>query len=88
MMTVTKNAEQALRRMTNTDTYPGAGLGIRKVHDDSDTFAFSIVPDPADDDIAVPGSPVYLDPPAVAALDHATLDANADATFASQFVLH
>jgi hypothetical protein len=71
--------------MTNTETYPNAGLSIRKVGDN--IFAFSIVPDDADSEVAVPGTNVYLDRPAAAALEHATLDADANATRARQLVL-
>jgi hypothetical protein len=71
--------------MTNTETYPHAGLRIRKIDDDK--FVLSIVPDPAGSDVAVPGMNVYLDQPAAAALEHATLDADADATLAKQLVL-
>jgi hypothetical protein len=85
MMTITRNAAQAVRRMTNTGIYPHAGLSIRKIDDDK--FAFSIVPDTAGSDVTVPGANVYLDQPAAAALEDATLDADADATLASQLVL-
>jgi hypothetical protein len=71
--------------MSNTDTYPDAGLGIRKVDDDK--FAFSIVPNPADSDVAVPGTNVYLDQPAADALEHATLDADASANRTRQLIL-
>ena len=85
MIAVTSNAAQAVRRMTNTDTYPHAGLSIRKI--DDDRFALSIVPNRAGCDVAVPGTHVYLDQPAAAALENATLDAEANATVAGQLVL-
>ncbi|MEH1127147.1 hypothetical protein [Micromonospora sp. CPCC 206061] len=85
MIAVTSNAARAVRRMTNTDTYPDAGLSIRKIDDKK--FAFSIVPAPADSDVAVPGTNVYLDQPAAAALKHATLDADANATLARHLIL-
>lgn len=85
MIAVTDNAARALRRMTNTDTYPHAGLSIRKVDDDK--FALSIVPAPAGGDVAVPGTNVYLDQLTAAALEDATLDADADATLAMHLIL-
>ncbi|MEU8230481.1 hypothetical protein AB0C12_12880 [Actinoplanes sp. NPDC048967] len=72
--------------MTNTETYPHAGLSIRKVDDDK--FALSIVPDNAGGEVAVPGTNVYLDQPAAAALEHATLDADANANRAGQLILN
>ncbi|WP_212990855.1 hypothetical protein [Actinoplanes auranticolor] len=71
--------------MTNTETYPHAGLSIRKIDDEK--FGFSVVPDNAGGEVAVPGTNVYLDRPAAAALEHATLDAAANATRAAQLVL-
>lgn len=85
MIAITSNAARALRRMTNTDIYPHAGLSIRRIGDDK--FVFSIVPDPGEGNVAVPGTNVYLDQPAAAALEHATLDADANATLAKQLVL-
>lgn len=85
MMAVTRNAAHAVRRMTNTGVYPHAGLCIRRI--DDDTFAFSIVPDIESNHVTVPGTNVYLDQPAAAALEHAKLDADANATLASQLVL-
>lgn len=85
MITITSNTVQAVRRMTNTETYPHAGLSIKKVDDHN--FAVSIVPTPADGDVAVPGTNVYLDQPAAVALDTATLDAESDATLAEHFIL-
>jgi hypothetical protein len=73
--------------MTNTEVYPHAGIRIKKV--DHDKFAVTIVPTPAADDVTVPvaGANVYLDRPAAAALDHATLDASDDASRAEELVL-
>ena len=85
MIAVTSNAALAVRRMTNTDTYPHAGLSIKKI--DNDKFAFSIVPNRPSSDVTVPGTNVYLDLPAAAALDDATLDADTNATLAGQLVL-
>ncbi|MDR7327529.1 MULTISPECIES: hypothetical protein [Catenuloplanes] len=82
---MTDNAARALRRMTNTDVYPNAGLSIRKVNDNR--FSLSVVPAPADSDIAVPGVNVYMDRSAAAALENARLDANANADLASQMLL-
>ncbi|MEU4214211.1 hypothetical protein [Actinoplanes sp. NPDC026623] len=56
MIAVTSKAALAVRRMTNTDTYPQAGLSIRKIDDDK--FAFSIVPNRTSSDVAVPGTNV------------------------------
>lgn len=85
MITITSNTAQAVRRMTNTETYPRAGLRIRKI--DNDKFAMGIVPEPADSDVAVPGANVYLDRAAAVALEEATLDAQAGAAFAGHFIL-
>lgn len=85
MLAITRNAAKAVNRMTNTDTYPHAGLRIRKVGDEK--FAMSIVPTPADSDVAVPGTNVYLDQPAAEALQHATLDAGTNANLTGQLKL-
>jgi hypothetical protein len=73
--------------MTNTETYPDAGLHIKSV--DEHRFAMTIVPRPQTDDVAVraPGANVYLDHDAAAALNRATLDAADDASRADQFTL-
>ncbi len=85
MIAVTDNAAAALDRMTNTDVYPKAGLSIRKIADSR--FSLSIVPAPADSDIAIPGANVYLDRSAAADLENARLDASANAVLASQLLL-
>ncbi|MCO8277663.1 hypothetical protein M1L60_44510 [Actinoplanes sp. TRM 88003] len=85
MIAVTTNTVKALRRMTNSATYPDAGLSIKKVDDRK--YAMSIVPAPADSDVAVPGVNVYLDQQAAVALDDATLDAESEASLAKHFIL-
>ncbi|WP_212993614.1 hypothetical protein [Actinoplanes auranticolor] len=62
-----------------------AGLSIRKIDDEK--FGFSIVPDNTGGEVAVPGTNAYQDRPAAAALEHAILDAAANATRAGQLVL-
>ncbi|MDQ0365168.1 hypothetical protein [Catenuloplanes indicus] len=83
---MTDNAAAALRRMTNTDVYPRAGLSIRKIADNK--FSLSIVPAPADNDITIPRANVYLDRPAADALEDARLDATANAVLASHLLLN
>lgn len=85
MLAITSNAVQAVDRMTNTDSYPHAGLRIKKIGDDN--FALTIVPTPAGSDVAVPGTNVYLDQPAADALEHSTLDADANANLTDQLRL-
>ncbi|MEV6527334.1 hypothetical protein AB0M43_35955 [Longispora sp. NPDC051575] len=80
MITVTGGAAAAIRRMTNTRVYPGAGLRIA-AHGRPGRFAFALVSQPSAGDVAVgvPGTQLYLDREATAALGDAVLDADATA---------
>lgn len=79
MFTVTVEAEEAVRQMTNTEVYPAAGLRIAK--SERDRFTLTVVPQPRGDDIVVGkghGANVYLDVKAAEALGDAVLNANVD----------
>lgn len=73
--------------MTNTDTYPKAGLRIKT--SGSHRFTFSLVPEPAASDLAVrtEGANIYLERTAAEALQHAILDADAGARRTDQLTL-
>lgn len=76
MIAVTDKAASAIRQSTNTEIYPKAGLRIKSVGEGK--FAVGIVPQPADDDVAIQlqGANLYLDHAASRALNRATLDAD------------
>jgi Fe-S cluster assembly iron-binding protein IscA len=87
VIAITDRAASAIRKMTNTDLYPDAGLRIKSLR--GNRYAMTVVPQPAHDDVSVEaaGANVYLDQGAVEKLDHSTLDAAADAWSAAQFSL-
>ncbi len=87
MISLTDQAASAIRRMTNTETYPDAGLRIKS--EDDHRFAMTIVPRPQADDVTLrsPGVNLYLDHDAAGALNRAVLDAADDTTRAEEFTL-
>lgn len=87
MLAVTDQAIAAIRKMTNTEVYPDAGLRITS-EPEQDQFAIAIVPDSADDDITVPADAnVYLDHDAAVALDAAMLVVGPDGVGTQRFAI-
>lgn len=82
MLTLTDNAAQAIRTVTDQpELPPQTGIRIAPRDDGSDVLALSVAPHPETGDkvVETEGARVYLEPTAAAVLDEATLDAVVDA---------
>ncbi|WP_214316775.1 HesB/IscA family protein [Nonomuraea sediminis] len=81
MLTLTANAAQAIRDLTEGSPEPSqSGIRISAQGEGTNSLTLTIAPrpEPADEVIEAEGARVYLDPVAASVLEDKSLDAGAD----------
>ncbi|MGI5271249.1 Fe-S cluster assembly protein HesB [Nonomuraea sp. CA-218870] len=90
MLTLTANAAQAIRSLTEGAPEPAqSGIRIAAGSDDAGSLTLSLAtaPEPADAVVESEGARVYLDPVAATVLDDKSLDAGSDDQGAVSFLV-